>query len=106
MKNNTITIKNELPELLEAVCEHPKCPEWLKHDIWDSFSNRNSTMSYKAIHWASVLDNLDDHELKDDREPGICRRVGCNNVIDVMDHCLDCAEKIVARFDNKAEVAQ
>jgi hypothetical protein len=25
-KNNIIGIKNELPELLEAVSEHPDCP--------------------------------------------------------------------------------
>ncbi len=106
MKSITITIKNELPELLEAVCEHPKCPEWLKHDIWDSFSNRNTSLSYKAAHWASVLDGLDGEELKDDRETGICQNPGCNNVIDVMGHCLECAERIVARFDSEAEVSQ
>jgi hypothetical protein len=55
MKNNTITIKNELPELLEAVCEHPKCPEWLKHDIWDSFTEHHGAITYKADWWRAIL---------------------------------------------------
>ncbi len=58
MKNNRITIKNELPELLEAICTHPDCPEWLQDAIWESFQNRTDLVIYTASWWRSQFDAM------------------------------------------------
>ena len=51
-----ITIKNKVPEILEALCENTDCPGWLKNDIWDSFNNVTSgDVSYKASFWRHIL---------------------------------------------------
>ncbi|HEX8286785.1 MAG TPA: hypothetical protein VF556_02250 [Pyrinomonadaceae bacterium] len=50
MENSTITIKNELPELLEAVCNHADCPGWLQDVIWNGFNNRIDATGLSA-HW-------------------------------------------------------
>jgi hypothetical protein len=62
MKNNTIKIKNELPELLEAVCDHKDCPEWLKDGIWELFSNQTQSVVYSASWWRCQFEAIDDYE--------------------------------------------
>jgi hypothetical protein len=57
-KNSTIRVKNEMPELLEALCEHPDCPDWLKDGIWDVFNDQSITVSYKAAYWRSMLNDM------------------------------------------------
>lgn len=56
--NNTIRVKNELPELLEAVWNHDDCPEWLAEAIWDAFSNRDMKMIGTANYWRSQFESM------------------------------------------------
>ncbi len=46
-KNNTTRFKNELPELLEAVINHPDCPDWLRESIWECI-NDHSRITFSA----------------------------------------------------------
>ncbi len=44
MQNNTkkpkkIKVKNTVPHLLSALCNHDDCPEWLKSKIWNTLSD-------------------------------------------------------------------
>jgi hypothetical protein len=47
-------VSNEktLPELLEAVCTHTDCPQWLKHGIWDLFGEQSHTCQFTSEYWA------------------------------------------------------
>ncbi len=56
--NNTIRIKNELPELLEAVCGHTDCPEWLSDGIWDSINDKGGAVLYTANHFRAALESV------------------------------------------------
>jgi hypothetical protein len=56
--NNTIKIKNELPELLEAVCNHEDCPEWLTDAIWDAFNNQTMYCTYSADFWRAQFESI------------------------------------------------
>ena len=59
MKNNsTIKIKNELPELLEAVCNHKDCPEWLMDAIWDAINNQTMLCTYSADFWRAQFEAI------------------------------------------------
>lgn len=58
MPKNRITVKNELPELLEAVCNHPDCEDWLKDAIWDAVNNQNIYVTYEADYWRSQLNAM------------------------------------------------
>jgi hypothetical protein len=58
-KNNMIRVKNELPELLEAVCHHEDCPDWLKDAIWDAFNEQNIGVSFTASWWRHMLESMD-----------------------------------------------
>jgi hypothetical protein len=98
--NNTIRIKNELPELLEAVCEHPKCPEWLRFAIWDAFAEHNTQTSFKADHWRAVLNNPD-LVMEDRREIGMCQYPYCDRDMEVMRYCVDHAELVLERAKAK-----
>lgn len=40
MKKKTMTVKNEVPEILELLMNHPDCPEWLSMLIGDEMNNR------------------------------------------------------------------
>lgn len=57
-KNTTIRIKNELPELLEAVCYHDDCPEWLRDAIWDAFNGQEMCISFSASWWRVQFESL------------------------------------------------
>jgi hypothetical protein len=57
-KNSTIKIKNKLPELLEAVCNHADCPEWLTDAIWDAFNNQHIAANYSATFWRAQLEAM------------------------------------------------
>ncbi len=54
----TIRIKNELPELLEAVCTHNDCPEWLADTIWESFNNQGMSVTFSANFWRAQLESV------------------------------------------------
>lgn len=58
-KGKTIRIKNELPELLEAVCIHDNCPEWLRDAIWEAFNNQSSNLIYTADWWRGQLESIE-----------------------------------------------
>jgi hypothetical protein len=63
MKNTkTIRIKNELPELLEAVCTHEDCPDWLSEAIWDAVNYKNGKMSYSVDYFRFALANAETYE--------------------------------------------
>ncbi|HSK72309.1 MAG TPA: hypothetical protein VK892_11470 [Pyrinomonadaceae bacterium] len=62
MKNSTIRVKNELPELLEAVCAHPDCPDWLKEGIWDVVSGQNQSVLFTATYWRSAFEAIEDSQ--------------------------------------------
>ena len=53
-----IRIKNELPELLEAVCYHKDCPNWLKDAIWDAVNNQDQTCIFTADYWRSRFESM------------------------------------------------
>ncbi len=55
---NTIKIKNELPELLEAICNHKDCPEWLTDAIWEAFNNQNIAVNYSATFWRAQFEGI------------------------------------------------
>jgi len=63
--NNTIKIKNALPELLETVCNHKDCPDWLKEGIWDLFVAQTGAVTFSADHWRDELASI---ALKEKRE--------------------------------------
>ena len=54
MKKNTTMIKNELPELLDAVFDHPDAPEFLKDAIFDAFNERGAPID--AQYWRYMLE--------------------------------------------------
>lgn len=54
-KNNTIRLQNTLPHLLEAVCSHADCPDWLRGDLWDLINNHDSAVRFDAEFWDWVL---------------------------------------------------
>ena len=56
MEDNTITIKNELPELLEALCQHERCPDWLKNGFEDMFNRLGMRATWSATYWSSILE--------------------------------------------------
>ena len=58
MNNNTIKVKNAIPELLEAVCQHSECPDWLKDGIWDAFANQDIRESHTASYWRGQLESM------------------------------------------------
>jgi hypothetical protein len=63
MKNTkTIRIKNELPELLEAVCTHEDCPDWLNEAIWDAVNDKNGKLSFSADYFRYALANAETYE--------------------------------------------
>ena len=49
-----IRVKNELPELLEAVCYHEDCPTWLKDAIWDAVNNQDQICIFTADYWRTI----------------------------------------------------
>lgn len=57
-----IRIKNELPELLEALCNHDDCPRWLTDEIWDAFNNRNNSSPLSANYFRYLLEATSDAE--------------------------------------------
>jgi len=57
---NTITINNELPELLEAVCSHDDCPSWLRNVIWDGFNDRIDGLSLTASYFRYAFEEVKD----------------------------------------------
>jgi hypothetical protein len=61
-KNSTIKIKNKLPELLEAVCNHKDCPEWLQDGIWDLFGNQHHRVTFTANYWRSQFESMFERE--------------------------------------------
>lgn len=59
MKNNLtkrITINNELPDLINAICQHPDCEDWLRDAIWDAFNNQNQGVVYSLSYWNAVVE--------------------------------------------------
>ncbi len=44
-KQKIVRIKNELPELVEAICMHKDCPEWLYDGIWDLINDKGGMMA-------------------------------------------------------------
>lgn len=68
-KSKTIKIKNELPEILEALCNHPDCPEWLSEGIDNLFSEAAPEVNYSADYWRwqteSLTQNVLDAEVID-----------------------------------------
>jgi hypothetical protein len=60
MKKNTM-VKNELPELLEAIYAHDDTPEWLTMAIWDAFNNRHIEID-DANYWRWMLEATSEPE--------------------------------------------
>jgi hypothetical protein len=57
-KQKTGRIKNELPELLEAICGHKDCPEWLYDGIWDLINDKGGAVLYTANHFRAALEGV------------------------------------------------
>ncbi len=60
MKNNTgkpkkIKVKNTVPHLLSAVCNHEDCPEWLKGKIWNTLTDNAHIPSDTAAFFKECL---------------------------------------------------
>lgn len=51
-----IKVKNELPELLEALCNHDDCPDWLSDEIWDAFNDRNNSSPLSANYFRYLME--------------------------------------------------
>lgn len=51
-------INNELPELLEAVCNYKDCPEWLSTGIWDLINDKGGAVLYTANHFRAALESI------------------------------------------------
>jgi hypothetical protein len=58
-RKRNISIKNELPDILETLCYHPECPDWLRHGIWELFNECGGNVVYTANYWLAQLDALD-----------------------------------------------
>lgn len=57
MRKNS-TVKNDLPHLLEALYNHPDCPDWLQTIIWDGINDRvDGGTKMTATYWASCLES-------------------------------------------------
>lgn len=41
-----LVIKNDVPNLLHALCNHQHCPEWLRGLIWDEMNERVESNAY------------------------------------------------------------
>jgi hypothetical protein len=61
MDNNN-TVKNELPELLSAVCNHDDCPEWLKDAIWDTINDKTELDAFAPGYFREMLGNIAERE--------------------------------------------
>lgn len=57
-KKNNITVKNDLPHLLEALCEHPDCPDWLQDAIWEAFNNQDHNVIFTAAFWKAQFESI------------------------------------------------
>ncbi len=57
-KQKTDGIKNALAELLEAVCGHTDCPEWLAVGIWDLINDKGGAVLYTANHFRAALESV------------------------------------------------
>jgi hypothetical protein len=44
-----------MPELLEAVCNHDDCPDWLQDVIWNGFNNRMNGSGISAGYFRFAL---------------------------------------------------
>lgn len=62
MKDNTIRIKNDLPHLLAAVCNHPECPDWLKDKIWDAVTAEATNVTYTLAHFQAAFEAIPNEE--------------------------------------------
>jgi hypothetical protein len=67
MPAKTIKLKNELPELLEAVCNHPDWEDWLKDAVWDAVSDRDQGVTYSPNWWRACLGAIKEREVQ--RQP-------------------------------------
>ncbi len=69
-RQKTDRIKNDLPELLEAVCNHKDCPEWLSDAIWDAVSERSTQIVYSALQWRAHFEAMppEDEEETDEKK--------------------------------------
>lgn len=54
-----ITLTNDLPHLLEAVCDHPDCPKWLSLAIWDTVNDQVHNATFTANHWAASFESIE-----------------------------------------------
>jgi hypothetical protein len=69
-RSKTIKIKNELPELLEAVCRHRDCEDWLRDAIWDAFNNQTMSVLFTASYWRTSMEAIADSKEPDSRDRG------------------------------------
>lgn len=58
MKN--IKVKNTLPDLLEAVCQHKDCPDWLSDGIWDLVNDQPSSTVFTSSYWQYAFDAIEE----------------------------------------------
>jgi hypothetical protein len=53
----------DIPDMLEELCSHSECPEWLRDGIWDlvnDAANRGGrTIRFDAEHWRHELQYTD-----------------------------------------------
>jgi len=61
-------MSKSLPELLEDVCTHSDCPDFLKHAIFDSFGDQNLAVLYTKTWWEAQFEALDSHWQYDETE--------------------------------------
>jgi hypothetical protein len=69
MRSQYVKIKNELPELIEAVCNHPDCPDWLADGIWDAFDNQDRGVVFSAAYWRASLEMIAVSRTPEGRSP-------------------------------------
>lgn len=62
----TIQVRNKLPFLLEAVCLHEECPDWLRNAIWDAVADQSQAVIYTATHWESQFESIHFHDNRSD----------------------------------------
>lgn len=91
--SKTIRVKNTVPYLLEALCEHPECPDWLSEDLWDLISNKSPGIRHDAEYWDWQLRNAKYCQERAEEEESEKDEVGDRRPFDLtatmMDGCVD-----------------
>ena len=82
-KARMIRVKNDVPHLLEAVCCHPDCPDWIEDAIWNAFNNQVENTPLTATYWTAQMEAIE-HSSKPDVGDKLPSKIEGSNVLRIV----------------------